>query len=246
MWKPTCQHHIRRGLDTANCTARSCSHRAGVCATKLRPWASGAATGDAADGKGVVISQRAAGLRPWHGEIDGGGAASLEWVYFYHKKRSSFKTARDNEHSALITQFQQLSTHGQLCFICYHVLPLNYFEANPRHNNILTLNVLMAYGVSISSRASPHGLGNDLCFLPGPEWALSSRFLPLCPGSMLDLGFWPLDAPASTLWSGRPKQGSVLCGMLIIQEMKLAKRAAEGGCLGTGTFRMSQLELRSN
>lgn len=71
----------------------------------LRPWGSGAATGDAADGKGVVISQGAAGLRPWRGENDGGGTASLERVHFYHKKRSVFKTARDNEHSALIIQF---------------------------------------------------------------------------------------------------------------------------------------------
>lgn len=176
----------------------------------LRPWGSGAATGDAADGKGVVISQGAAGLTPRHGENDGGGAASLEWVYFYHKKRSAFKTARDNEHSALITQFQQLSTHGQLCFICYHVLPLNYFEANPRHNNILTLNVLMAYGVSISSRAFPDGLSNDLCFLPGPERALSSGFLLLCPGSMLDLGFWPLDAPSLYSLGWASKKGQCL------------------------------------
>ena len=68
----------------------------------------------------------------------------------------------------------------------------------------------MAYGVSISSRASLHGLGTDLCFLPGPEWALSSGFSPLCPGSMLDLGFWPLDAPAFTLWAGLPKKGQCL------------------------------------
>ena len=34
-------------------------------------------------------------------------------------------------------------------------------------------------------------------------------FSPLCPGSMLDLGFWPLDAPAFTLWAGLPKKGSV-------------------------------------
>ena len=48
----------------------------------LRPWGSGAAAGDAADGKGVVISQRAAGLRPWHGENDGRGTASLELGVF--------------------------------------------------------------------------------------------------------------------------------------------------------------------
>lgn len=103
MWKPTCQHHIRRGPDTANCTARSRSHRASVCSTMLRPWGSGAATGDAADGKGIVISQRAAGSRPQCvGKMMGGGAASLERVWFKiftlkncrHSKLPSIKNPR--------------------------------------------------------------------------------------------------------------------------------------------------------
>lgn len=102
----------------------------------LRPYRSGAATGDAADGRGAVISQRAAGSRPWCGENHGGGAASLERVYFlnfYHKEWQTFKTAKYDEHSVLITQFQQLSTHDQFCFIYVTILhsPSNILKQIP-------------------------------------------------------------------------------------------------------------------
>ena len=67
--------------------------------------------------KGLSLAREQQGSGPGMGKTMGEGLLRWSWVYFYHKKRSAFKTARDKEHSALITQFQQLSTHDQLCFI---------------------------------------------------------------------------------------------------------------------------------
>ena len=71
-----------------------------------RPQGSGAATGDAADGIGVVISQKAAGARPWFGEDDGGrGCLTGEGEFFqnfYHKKLQTFKITKYNGHSVPI------------------------------------------------------------------------------------------------------------------------------------------------
>lgn len=152
MWKPTCQHHVPRCLDTANCTARSCSHQVSVCSMMHRPQGSGAATGDAADGIGVVISQKAAGARPWFGEDDGGrGCLTGEGEFFQmfiikNGRHSKLQSIMDTLYP--FTQFQQLSTQVSVLFpLYYHSLTFNYSEAIPILNNILALNILTTHEV---------------------------------------------------------------------------------------------------
>lgn len=51
------------------------------------------ATGDAADGKGVVISQGGAGPVPWRGENDGEGLPRRSGC-IYHKKKVRIQNSK--------------------------------------------------------------------------------------------------------------------------------------------------------
>lgn len=100
--------------------------------------------------KGLSLAREQPDPGPWLGENDGGGGCITgEGIlkFFYHKKFKHSKLP-GIMNTVAIGQFQQLLTHGQFCLIYIVVhTPLDYFEADPSHGNILTFNILVMHGV---------------------------------------------------------------------------------------------------
>lgn len=76
---------------------------------------------------------------------------------------------------------------------------LGHCEANPRHENSLTLNTFATCGVYISPGAAPWARYSLASSFPGPDWARS-------PGSGLGLGFLGHPSLPALGWVGREGQ----------------------------------------